>query len=93
MHSFLSLDRCAVNIRSLMSTRRKGCLKLLFWFAVADLVVLFLFGQVYYNLGSNLTLWAFKDSKAPLEVKTTHGWRAVSEATMAELGEAGFEEA
>ena len=88
VHSFLSTNLSAVNIRTLMSTCRKGCLKLLFWFAVADLVVLFLFGQIYFNLGSNLTLWAFRNSTAPLEVKTTRGWRAVSEVTMAELGEA-----
>jgi len=72
--------------------RRTGCLKLLLWFAIADLVVLFLIGQVYYNLGSNLNLWAFKDSNAPLEVKTRRGWRAVSDVTMAELGEALVEQ-
>ena len=71
-----------------MSPRRTGCLKLLFWFAVFDAVVLFCLCQYYYNLGSNLVLWAFKDSTAPLEVQTRHGWRAVSDVTMAELGEA-----
>ena len=71
-----------------MASRRTGCFKLLFWFAVIDCVVLFVVGQVYYNLGSNLVLYAFKDSKAPLEVKTRHGWRSVSEATIAEMGEA-----
>jgi uncharacterized protein YigE (DUF2233 family) len=71
-----------------MSSRRKGCLKLLLWFALVDLVVLFIIGQVWFNLGSNLVLYAFRDSKAPLEVKTRHGWRPVAEATIAEMGEA-----
>lgn len=75
-----------------MARSRTGCLKLLFWFAIADAVVLFVFGQVYFNLGSNLNLWAFKGSKAPLEVKTRRGWRTVSEVTMAELGEALIEQ-
>ena len=75
-----------------MGARRTGCLRLLFWFAIADAVVLFLVGQVYYNLGSNLTLWAFKNSTAPLEVKTRRGWRMVSEVTTAELGEAMVEQ-
>lgn len=75
-----------------MSSRRTGCLKLLFWFAIADALVLFFIGQVYYNLDSNLMLYAFKNSTAPLEVKTRRGWRLVSEVTMAELGEAMVEQ-
>lgn len=75
-----------------MLPRRAGCLKLLFWFAVFDAVVLFGIGQVYYNLDSNLLLWAVQGSSAPLEVQTKRGWRTVSEVTMAELGEALVEE-
>ncbi|MDB6073717.1 MAG: hypothetical protein JWO89_1357 [Verrucomicrobiaceae bacterium] len=71
-----------------MAATRKGCLKLFLWFILADLLILFVIGQVYYSLGSNLVLYAFRDSKAPLEVKTRHGWRLVSEATLAEMGEA-----
>ncbi len=71
-----------------MPSRRTGCLKLLFWFAVFDCVVLFVVGQGFYNLGSNLTLYAFKDSKAPLEVKTRRGWKLVTEAGIADMGEA-----
>ncbi len=71
-----------------MLLRRPGCLKLLFWFALADLLLLFSLGQHYYNLGSNLVLYAFKDSPAPLEVKARRGWRPVSDITIAELGEA-----
>ena len=72
--------------------RRSGCLKLLLLFLLADVVLLFLIGQIYYNLGSNATLWAWRDSAAPLEVKTKRGWRLVSEATTAELGEAMLEQ-
>lgn len=75
-----------------MPPRRSGCLKLLFWFAVADVLILFFIGQVYYNLDSNLVLYAFKNSTAPLEVKTRRGWRLVSDVTMAELGEAMVEQ-
>jgi len=75
-----------------MPPRRTGCLKLLFWFAVFDVVILFCVGQLYYNLDSNMNLWAFQSSKAPLEVQTKHGWRTVTEVTMAELGEALIEE-
>lgn len=71
-----------------MASRRTGCLKMLFWFILMDLLILFVIGQVFYSLGSNLVLYAFRDSKAPLEVKTRHGWRLVSEATLAEVGEA-----
>jgi len=71
-----------------MPSRRTGCLKFLLWFAVIDCVILFIIGQVFYNLGSNLMLYAFKDSKAPLEVKTRRGWRPVSEASIADMGEA-----
>ncbi len=71
-----------------MPSRRPGCLKLLLWFAVIDCVLVLLVGEMYYNLGSNLTLYAFKDSKAPLEVKTKHGWRSVTHATVSEMGEA-----
>ena len=71
-----------------MHPRRTGCLKILFWFALADLVVLFIIGQTFYNLGSNLVLLAFKDSHSPLEVRTRHGWRLIAEANVAEIGEA-----
>lgn len=71
-----------------MSFRRSGCLKLLLLFALADLVLLFYAGQKYYKLGSNIVLYAFRDSTQPLEVKTKRGWRQVSEVTIAELGEA-----
>jgi len=43
-----------------MPSRRTGCLRLLFWFAVFDAVVLFAVGQVYYNLDGDLHLWAFQ---------------------------------
>ena len=74
-----------------MAKSRTGCLKVLVLFVLADLIILFIIGQTYYNLGSNLVLYAFKDSKAPLEVKTRRGWRSVSEATIPEMGEALIE--
>ena len=71
-----------------MEKKRTGCFKILFWFILVDLVVLFAIGQTFYNLSSNLVHYAFKDSKAPLEVRTRRGWRPIAEANIAEMGEA-----
>jgi hypothetical protein len=68
--------------------RRSGCLKLLFWFALADLIVIWIVGERYYNLGSNVVLYAYQDSHAPLQVKTSRGMRPLAEATVADLGAA-----
>jgi uncharacterized protein YigE (DUF2233 family) len=59
---------------------------------VIDLVLIFAVGQLYYNLGSNLTLWVYRDSQSPLEVRTAQGWRSTDEITMAELGGALVEQ-
>jgi exopolysaccharide biosynthesis protein len=69
--------------------RRMGCLgRLLIAFAIGAFV-LFVAADYVFNLRSNATYLAFRDSTAPLEVQLANGtWKAVNLVTMVELDQA-----
>ena len=51
---------------------------------LAALAVLWTADEIYH-WRSNLLLWAYRDSNAPLEVLTKKGWKLLSDASVAEL--------
>lgn len=69
--------------------RRIGCLGRLLILALLAAVLLFIAADHVFNLRSNITYLAFRDSTAPLEARLADGtWKAVGSLTIAELDHA-----
>ena len=59
--------------RMLPVKRRGGCLRRLIIFALLVAIVLFVAADYVFNLRSNATYLAFRQSKAPLEARRFRG--------------------
>lgn len=72
--------------------RKRGCLKLLLLLVLAGALLLWLFGEVFFNLNSNLVAVSVRDSKSPLQILTKRGeWKPAPALTAADLDTALIE--
>jgi len=63
-----------------------GCFPKLLLFVVFVLALLFVATDHYFNLQSNITNYAFRDSSAPMEVQLANGnWKAITSVNYAEM--------
>ncbi len=69
-----------------------GCLKVLLLAALAGGLGLWLFAEIYYNVGSNAVALAVRDSKEVLQVRSRKGvWRKVTSLTPGDMSQALIE--
>ncbi|OYW76091.1 MAG: hypothetical protein B7Z37_10465, partial [Verrucomicrobia bacterium 12-59-8] len=74
-----------------MPTKR-GCLKLLLLLVLAGALLVWLVGEVFFNLNSNLVAVSVRDSKQPLQILTKRGeWKPASALTAGDLDTALIE--
>ncbi len=72
--------------------RKRGCLKLLLLLALAGALLVWLAGEVFFNLNSNLVAVSVRDSKAPLQILTKRGeWKPAVALTAGDLDAALIE--
>lgn len=72
--------------------RKRGCLKLLLLLALAGALLVWLAGEVFFNLNSNLVAVSVRDSKAPLQILTKRGeWKPATSLTAGDLDAALIE--
>ncbi|MDZ4287707.1 MAG: phosphodiester glycosidase family protein [Prosthecobacter sp.] len=75
-----------------MAEKKRGCLKSLLLVLLAGMVVLWVAGEWYFNLGSNLVALSVRDSKQSLQVRSRRGvWKLLSALTPADLHQALIE--
>lgn len=69
--------------------KRGGCLWRLLVILLLAALLIFLAADYVFNLRSNATFMAFRDSTAPLEAQLAHGeWKPVSALTVGEISKA-----
>lgn len=72
-----------------MAPKKRGCLKPLLLFLLAGLAVLWLAGDWFFNLGSNLVILSVRDSTSGLEIGSRRGvWKPLAALTPADLNQA-----
>ncbi len=72
--------------------RKRGCLKLLLLLVLAGALLVWLVGEVFFNLNSNLVAVSVRDSKQPLQILTKRGeWKPASALTAGDLDTAQIE--
>jgi uncharacterized protein YigE (DUF2233 family) len=75
--------------KSMVENRKGGCLKMLLLALLAGGLLLWLIGEVFYNVGSNSVALSVRDSKGVLQVRSRKGaWRKVSTLTPTDLQQA-----
>ncbi|MFC5454024.1 phosphodiester glycosidase family protein [Prosthecobacter fluviatilis] len=71
---------------------KRGCLKLLLLLVLAGALLVWLAGEVFFNLNSNLVAVAVRDSKSPLQILTKRGeWKPAQALTAGDLDAALIE--
>lgn len=69
--------------------KRGGCLKVLLLALLASGALLWLWAEVFYNVGSNIVAVAVRDSKDMLQVRSRKGvWRKVAALTPGDMSQA-----
>jgi uncharacterized protein YigE (DUF2233 family) len=72
-----------------MAAKKRGCLKPLLLLAAAGLLVVWIAGEWFFNIGSNLVALSVRNSAAPLEVRTRRGgWKSLASLTPADVNQA-----
>jgi Phosphodiester glycosidase len=73
-------------------SRKRGCLKMLLLLTLAGVLLAWLFGEVFFNLNSNLVAVSVYDSKQPLQILTKRGeWKPATALTAGDLDAALIE--
>ncbi len=72
--------------------RKRGCLKLLLLLVLAGALLVWLAGEVFFNVNSNLVALSVRDSKATLQILTKRGdWKPAAALTAGDLDAALIE--
>ncbi len=72
--------------------RKRGCLKLLLLLALAGALLVWLAGEVFFNVNSNIVALSVRDSKAALQILTKRGeWKPAAGLTAGDLDAALIE--
>lgn len=75
-----------------MAGNKRGCLKKILLLMLAGLIVLWIAGDWYFNLNSNLVAVSVRNSKQTIQVKTKRGaWKPLASLTPADLNAALIE--
>lgn len=66
--------------------KNAGRLKTLVWLALVSVAAVYVLGEWFFNLNSNLVALSYRASSKPLEIGTrAHGWKPVTDVSAAEL--------
>lgn len=69
--------------------KNRGCLKALLLLLLAALLLAWVGGELFFNVGSNLVAVAVRESKQALSLRTRKGeWQSVSRISVAEINQA-----
>jgi len=72
--------------------RKRGCLKLLLLLVLAGALLVWLVGEVFFNLNSNVVAVSVRESKQPLQILTKRGeWKPAPALTAGDLDAALIE--
>lgn len=75
--------------KSKVEKKKGGCLKVLLLALLAGGIFLWLLGEIFYNVGSNVVALSVRDAKEVLQVRSRKGvWRKVPTLTPADMSQA-----